>query len=76
MNEPSTTAEIARIARWASEISSRRLAGETVTQEELVEYQRAKVAVLGMIAERDPSPEAAEVLADAQTRLAELEAGR
>jgi hypothetical protein len=70
--ESGTIAEIARIVGWVNEITKRRLAGETVLADELVEYQRAKVAVLDAIADRGPSLEASDALAAAQARLAEL----
>jgi hypothetical protein len=69
----STAREIARIAGWANDITDRRGRGEEVPAAELLDYQRAKVALLATIAEHDPSPQADEVLAEARVRLAEME---
>jgi hypothetical protein len=69
----STAREISRITSWANEITERRGRGEKIPHAELVEYQRAKVALLAAIAERDPSPKADETLAAARARLAELQ---
>ncbi len=68
-----TVHETARIARWSSDITARRGRGEEVAAEELLDYQRAKVELLAAVAERDPSPEADETLADARAQLAEME---
>ncbi|HEY7201892.1 MAG TPA: hypothetical protein VIC57_16850 [Candidatus Dormibacteraeota bacterium] len=68
-----TVRETARIARWASDITTRRGRGETIAAGELLDYQRAKVALLAAIAEREPSDQTAETLADARAQLAELE---
>lgn len=70
-----TTREIARIAGWANDITARRGRGEEVTAAELLDYQRAKVALLATIAEHDPSPAADETLAAARAQLAEMESG-
>jgi hypothetical protein len=40
---------------------------------ELLDYQRAKVALLAAIAERDPSPRVDEALVAARAPLAEME---
>jgi hypothetical protein len=68
-----TTREIARIAGWANDLTARRGRGEEVPGEELLDYQRAKVALLATIAERDPSQQADETLAAARAQLAEME---
>jgi hypothetical protein len=69
----STTREIARIAGWANDITARRGRGEEIPPGELLDYQRAKVALLAAIAERDPSPKADETLAAARDQLAAME---
>lgn len=68
-----TVSETARIARWASDITARRERGEEVAAGELLDYQRAKVALLEAVAERDQTVEAAEALTGARAQLAELE---
>ena len=68
-----TVSETARIARWASDITARRARGEEVLAGELLDYQRAKVALLEAIAERERTAQAAETLAEAHAQLAELE---
>jgi hypothetical protein len=69
-----TLAETRRLARWACELTDRRAAGEAVVAEELLAYQRAKVALLAAIARKDRTVRAEETLAAARARLAELEA--
>jgi hypothetical protein len=69
----STTREIARIAGWANDITARRSRGEEIPAEELLDYQRAKVALLETIAEHDRSDEANETLAAARAQLGEME---
>ncbi len=73
---PSTVRETARIARWASDITARRGRGEKVPAEELLDYQRAKVALLADVEARERTNEAFEVLADAHAQLAAMEARR
>jgi hypothetical protein len=68
-----TVLEVARIARWSSDITARRGRGEEIPAGELLDYQRAKVALLATLAERDPSPNADEVLAEARAQLADME---
>jgi hypothetical protein len=77
MNERlDTVCEISRISGWVNNVTDRRRRGETIPHAELVEYQRAKVRLLGEIAKRNPSRRAAAVLAAARADLARLEGGQ
>lgn len=69
-----TVAEIRRLASWATELTDRRSAGQPIPAEDLVEYQRAKVALLAAIARRDRTVRARAVLDEARQQLAQMEA--
>jgi hypothetical protein len=72
----STAAEVSRLVRWEVDMAARRRQGKTVGPAELVDYQRAKVALLSLIAEREPSEKADQVLAAARAQLVQYEAAR
>jgi hypothetical protein len=71
----SIVVEMSRVTAWGDRMESRRRDGHPIAAGEVVEYQRARAALLTRIAARGRIESAVGLAAAARAELAELEAG-